>query len=112
MSTASVGKNREYRVRDDMISSGWRCVMHAGGSRGSADLLMCHAQYGAALVQVGGRGKSLNLGERARLLADATDCGALAVLARVLPIRRGPRVAYFLVTNGRPMTWPRWEPSW
>ena len=108
MSTATTGRAREWKVRDHLTQHGWRQVMRAAGSKGSADLLMCHAVHGAALIQVGTPNKRLGPADRARFLADATDCGALALLAVVVP-RQG--VTYFEVTNGLPATWHRWEPA-
>lgn len=107
MSTATQGRRREYYVRDHLITHGWRPVMRAAGSKGSADLLMVHAAHGPALIQVGSKSKELGPTDRARLLADATDCGALAILAVVVP--RQP-IRYWQVVSGVPKTWPEWTP--
>ena len=108
MSTARLGRDREHKVKRHLISHGWRPVMRAAGSKGSADLLMVHSTYGPALVQVGSVSKTLGPDDRARLVADATDCGALALLAVVVP--RQP-IRYWQVVNGVPRTWPEWTPE-
>ncbi len=108
MSTAVNGRAREYLVRDHLARHGWRLVMRAAGSRGSADLLMCHATHGAALVQVGTAKKRLSPADRARFLADADDCGALALLAVVA---HGIGVTYFQVNPATPRHWQRWQPE-
>ena len=107
MSTARVGRDREYAVMRHLEQYGWRKVMRAAGSKGSADLLMVHAVHGPALIQVGGTHKTLGPAERARLIADADDCGALALLAIPIP-RHG--ITYYQITLGTPRTWPRWNP--
>lgn len=108
MSTATSGRAREHRVAKNLTAHGWRQVMRAAGSKGSADLLMCHAVHGAALIQVGAASKTLGPAARARFVADAEDCGALALLAVVLP---GRGVSYFEVSLGLPATWHRWTPE-
>ena len=108
MSTATTGRAREWKVRDHLTQHGWRQVMRAAGSKGSADIFMAHAIHGGALVQVGTPSKSLGPGDRARFVADADDTGCLALLAVVVP-RRG--ISYFQVTLGLPATWHRWEPG-
>ncbi len=105
---ATNGRAREYRVIRHLEQFGWRRVMRAAGSKGAADLLMCHAVHGAALVQVGTRSKALGPADRARFIADATDCGALALLATVVP---GVGVQYHLVTGGTARTWQAWDPA-
>ena len=107
MSTTRVGRDREYAVMRHLEQHGWRKVMRAAGSKGSADCLMVHAVHGPALIQVGGTHKTLGPAERARLIADADDCGALALLATPIP-RHG--ITYWQITNGTPSTWPRWTP--
>ena len=107
MSTATTGRAREWKVRDHLTTHGWRIIMRAAGSKGSADLLMVHHIHGPALIQVGGTHKTLGPNERARLIADADDCGALALLATPIP-RHG--ITYWQITNGTPRTWPRWHP--
>lgn len=108
MSTATSGRAREHRVRNHLAAHGWRQVMRSAGSKGSADLLVAHAVHGAALVQVGTRNKALGPADRARFVADADDCGALALLAVVIP---GKGVTYWQVNVGTPRTWQLWEPG-
>lgn len=107
MSTASVGRVREYKTRDDLAKHGWRQIMRAAASKGSADLLMCHPHHGAALIQVGSISKALGPADRERFVTDADDIGALAVLAVVVP--RQP-ITYCEVTRGLPHTWPTFDP--
>lgn len=107
MSTATQGRAKEYKARDDMKEAGWEPIMRASSSKGPADLLMAHEEHGAALVQVGGKSKSLGPADRARLLRAAFLCGALPILAVVIP-RQGIR--YWLVTADTPSTWEDWSP--
>jgi hypothetical protein len=85
VSSAVNGRAREHRVRDRMIEAGWHFIMRSAGSRGSADLLMAHLEYGAALVQVGTGSKRLGPPDRVRFVDDADLCGALAILAVCRP---------------------------
>lgn len=105
MSTASDGARRERKVRDLMITDGWSFIMRAAASKGPADLLMAHPVHGAALVQVGSRSKTLGPADRERLLAAAELCGALALLAIVVP--RQP-VRFWNVTRAVPSKWAQW----
>ena len=105
MSSARLGREREHRVARDMARGGWRLVMRAAGSKGSADLLMVSAEHGAALVQVGSRSKTLGPADRERLMDAAELCGALALLAIVVP-RRG--ITYYQVTRDIPSKWAAW----
>ena len=106
MSTASQGRAREYKVRDAMIEHGWEPIMRAAASKGPADLLLAHEEYGAALVQVGTGNKDLGPADRARFLRAAYLCSALPVVARV---DRGI-IRYALVHDGFPSDWEPWEP--
>lgn len=105
MSTASQGRAREHKVRDDMAAAGWVFGMRAAASKGAADLLMAHPRHGAALVQVGSRSKTLGPADRDRLCNLAELCSALPLLAIVVP--RQP-VTYWLVTRDTPGKWCRW----
>ena len=105
MSTASLGRATEYLVRDHLITQGWKAIMHAAASKGSGDLLMGHEAYGAALVQVGRKSKTLGPAARNRLLDDCELIGALPLLAIVIP--RQP-IVYWVVSRGKPATWERW----
>lgn len=101
------GRAREHRVRDHLHAHGWRQIMRAAGSKGSADLALVHPLHGLALVQVGSRTKTLGPADRARFIADATDAGALALLAITTP---GVGTRYWEVSNGTPSTWEEWHP--
>lgn len=103
--TARLGRDREHRVRERMAAEGWVPIMRAAASKGAADLLMAHPDHGAALVQVGSKSKTLGPADRERLCDAAELCGALALLAIVVP--RQP-VAYWLVTRDTPSTWTHW----
>lgn len=105
MSTATNGRAREYRVRDHMIRQGWAYIMRSAASKGAADLLMAHPQYGAALVQVGTASKSLGPADRARLLLAAELCSALPLLAIPQP---GKGIAFWQVSEGTASTWEAW----
>lgn len=106
MSTARLGRDREYRVQRDLTAHGWKPIMRAAASKGAADLLLGHPEHGAALVQVGSKSKVLGPADRERLCAAAELCSALALLAIVIP-RQGIR--YWQVTRGLPRTWVEWE---
>ena len=105
MSTASDGRRREYIVRNHLVAQGWTAVMRAAASKGPADLLLAHPDHGPALIQVGSRTKQLSPADRERLCAAAELCGALALLAIVVP-RAG--ITYWLVTRAVPSQWERW----
>lgn len=106
MSTASTGRNREYRVRDNMLNAGWLFVMRAAASKGAADLLLAHPDHGAALVQVGTANKKLGPADRLRLITAADMCGALALVCTVIEQRGRPTVyRYWAATLDAPSTW-------
>src|SRR5690348_6983940 len=105
MSTATDGRRREYQVRDDMQTRGWQPIMRAAASKGPADLLLAHPDHGPALIQVGSKSKQLSPADRERLCSAAELCGALALLAIVVP-RAG--ITYWLVTRAVPSQWERW----
>lgn len=105
MSTASAGRAREYKVRDHMIEAGWEFIMRSAGSKGPADLLLAHPDYGAALVQVGTHGKHLNEAGRDRLLHAAWLCSALPIVAHCYRT-----IAYWEVGPGPLSTWKAWTP--
>ena len=108
MSTATIGRAYEYRVRDEMKGHGWVFIMRSAASKGAADLIMAHPIYGVALVQVGTASKTLGPDDRARLVTAARLCSALAILAVVVP-RQGIR--YWLVTRDVPSAWDEWNPA-
>ena len=105
MSTASQGRNREYKVRDHMIERGWVLIMRAAASKGPADLAMAHPEFGLALVQVGTDNKTLGPAARARFLVAAELCSALPVVAQS---NRG--IKYSLVNEGPASGWEAWKP--
>lgn len=107
MSTATLGRAREYKVRDAMTDAGWESICRASSSKGAADLVMGHEDHGGALVQVGSISKTLGPDERARLLRAAWLLSALPILAIVVP--RQP-IRYWLVDTGTPSTWNEWTP--
>jgi hypothetical protein len=108
MSTATTGRAREYKVREDMKGHGWRQIMRSAGSKGSADLYMVHLIHGGALVQVGSPSKTLMPADRVRFVTDAADTGNLAILAIVAP--RVP-IHYWQVTTAAPRGWLVWNPE-
>ena len=100
------GKAREYRVRDWFCERNWYRVMQASSSKGVADLLMVHEDHGGALIQVGtAKSKRLGPADRARLVAAAELCGALALLATSGP---GVPTRFWVVTRDKPSTWEEW----
>lgn len=105
MSTASDGRRREHKVRDDLKAHGWEFVMRAAASKGAADLLMAHPEHGPALVQVGSKTKTLGPDDRERLCHVADLCSALPLLAIVTPRRP---ITYYVVTRDIPSTWTSW----
>lgn len=107
MSTASQGRQREYKVRNHLMTHGWEPIMRAAASKGPADLLLGHEEYGGALVQVGTIGKNLGPADRKRFLRAAWLLSALPVVARV---DRGV-IRYALVHDGVPSDWEPWEPG-
>lgn len=108
MSTATDGRRREHKVRDQLTAHGWVPIMRAAGSKGPADLFLGHPVHGGALVQVGSVSKTLGPADRERLVAAAELVGALALLAIVAP--RQP-VTYWQVTRDTPSRWDKWEVS-
>lgn len=108
MSTATSGRAREYRVRDDMIAHGWHLVMRSAGSKGAADLVMVHADHGLALIQVGTPKKALGPAARTRFVRLAELCSALPILATPIP---GVGIRYRLAGIAGPMSWQEWTPS-
>lgn len=107
MSTASSGRAREWKVRDHLITNGWHLVARSAGSKGAADLVMVHPFHGLALIQVGTSSKSIGPDDRARFLDLAGMCGAVAVLATVIP-RDG--IHYTQVGLNPASRWERWTP--
>jgi hypothetical protein len=106
MSTATDGRRREYKVRDHLAELGWVPIMRAAASKGAADLLLAHPDHGPALVQVGSKSKALGPADRDRLCTAAELCGALALLAIVIP-RAG--ITYWTVTRATPSKWERFH---
>lgn len=108
MSTATSGRAREHKVRDALAAAGFPAIMRAAASKGAADLLHGHPTIGAVLVQVGTGNKTLGPDDRNRFCDAADLCGALPILATVIP-RAGIR--YWLVTRDVPSTWTEWNPT-
>lgn len=106
MSSATIGRATEYLIRDHLIGQGWKHIMRASSSKGSADLLMAHPIHGAALIQCGRRTKTLGPADRQRLCDDAESIGALALLAIHIP-RHG--INLWAVTRGKPSEWKVWS---
>lgn len=107
MSTATAGRAREYRVRNHLIGHGWELIARSAGSKGPADLVMAHAEYGVALVQVGTGRKTLGPLDRKRFLHAAWLCSAEPIIATVHP---GLPIRYRLVHNDTASTWQEWRP--
>lgn len=104
MSTARTGREREWRVIHEMQDNGWLLVSRSAGSKGAADAVLVHPERGLALVQVGTDKKRLGPAERTRLCYLAGLCGALAVVARVIP-RQGIAYTQIDVFNDRAEGW-------
>lgn len=110
MSTATSGRSREWKVRDDLTLNGWELIARAAGSKGPADLIMAHPDYGMALIQVGTANKTLGPAERTRLLHAADLCSALPLVAHCIHRPGKPtRIDYWRVTNGPPSQWEQWS---
>lgn len=107
MSTATSGRAREYRVRDHLIAHGWELIARSAASKGPADLVMAHEEYGLGLFQVGTYSKRLGPADRSRLLHAAWLCSALPIVATV---DRGT-IRYALVHDGIPSDWEPWTPG-
>lgn len=105
MSTASVGRAREYRVRDWLVSHGWELVCRASASKGPADLVMVSPTYGLAFVQVGSKSKALGPADRERLMRVADLANALPLVAIVTP--RQP-IRFFHATRDTASKWATW----
>lgn len=105
MSSASIGRATEHLIRDHLIDQGWRFIMRAAASKGSADLAMVHPIHGLALIQCGRGSKRLGPADRDRLCTDAEDCAALPLLAIHIP-RHG--ISLWQVSRGKPAEWSRW----
>lgn len=111
MSTATSGRTREYKVRDDLNARGYTPIMRAAASKGAADLLHGHPLIGAVLVQVGTGNKTLGPCDRERFMDAAYLCHALPVLASVISTPgKATVINYWLVTRDVPSTWERWTP--
>ena len=108
MSTASQGRAREHRVRDEMAAHGWLLVSRSAGSKGAADLVMVHEHHGLALVQVGTGNKTLGPADRERLCILADLCSAVPVLASIAP---RSLTRWWLVTRDTPSAWAEWQPA-
>lgn len=109
MSTARVGRDREYRVRDELIARDWHPIMRAAASKGPADLLMVHPLRGGALIQVGSTSKTISPAERALFTRACDWAGLLCLLAVVPKLRRDP-IRYWQVTEAAPSHWTTWQP--
>ena len=105
MSTASVGRAREWKVRDHLIGQGWELVCRASASKGPADLVMVHDTYGLAFIQVGSKSKALGPADRERLLRVSDLAVALPLYAIVIP--RQP-IRFHVATRDTASTWATW----
>lgn len=125
MSSATQGRAREYRTRDDLEARGYPFIMRAAASKGAADLLHGNPIVGAVLVQVGTSMKRLTcrLGAHDHTEVGAEQCGrnrfcmaadlchALPVLAQVIAERgKSTLIRYWLVNRDEPRFWTEWTP--
>ena len=111
MSTATQGRDREYKVRDDLHTHGYVPIMRAAASKGAGDLLHGHPTVGAVLVQVGTGNKTLGPCDRERFCDAAFLINAVAVLATVIATPgKATVIRYWLVTKDVPSTWQEWKP--
>ena len=109
MSTARAGRDREWRVRDDMIAAGWHPLMRAAGSKGPGDLLLVHPLRGGALIQVGGTTKTIGPADRQLFVLACEWAGLLCLLAVVPKFKRDP-ILYWEVTEATSSHWQPWTP--
>lgn len=108
MSTATSGRAREYRVRDDLINKGWTLVNRSAASKGAMDLILASEERGLIFVQAGTeKSKSLGPDDRQRFVRIAYLASAVPVIATVG--RSGIR--YREVTLDQPTKWPDWDPE-
>lgn len=107
MSTATQGRAREHKVRDELIAQGWLLVARSAGSKGAADLVMVHGFHGLALIQVGTGNKALSPADRDRFVTLAEVCNALPLLAVCAP-RQSTR--FWWVTRDTASNWKEWAP--
>lgn len=107
MSTATSGRAREYKVRDELIYHGWQFVMRSAGSKGAADLAMARGDIGLILVQVGTASKSLGPADRDRFIKLAANARAKPILATAA--RDG--ITYQLINTLTPRYWHEWNPQ-
>ena len=107
MSLYAQGRDREYRVRNDLTSNGYSLIARAAGSKGPADLVMGRDGV-CVLVQVG-TGNKLHMGPEARrrLVHAAVDCGAVPIVAVVQA--RQP-IRYWWATTKPASEWTGWAP--
>lgn len=111
MSTATSGRAREYKVRDDLIAKGYPFIMRAAASKGPGDLLHGHPFLGAVLVQVGTGNKTLGPDDRNRFVGAAILTNAMPILASVIAQPGKPtRITYWHVTDDVPSTWKEFRP--
>lgn len=104
---AAKGRRLEHRVRDELYAAGWPFVMRSAASKGPADLLAAHPEYGVAMFQIGTTSKQLGPADRHRLITAAHLCSALPIVARIAPRQA---THYLLVTLGPPKEWLPWTP--
>ena len=111
MSTATQGRAREHKVREDLVARDWVTIFRSAGSKGPADIGLAHRDHGLALIQVGTENKTLGPADRTRLLNAAWLCSALPIVANVIaqPGRRTV-INYWHVNDGPPSTWEKWTP--
>lgn len=104
MSTASRGRYYESRVRDDLRAHGWY-VIRSAASKGNVDLIALGAGEATLLVQVkGGVWGRLDPEPWNNLFDLAAGCGAVPVLAEVLPRKS---VAYWRLTGRKESRGPQ-----
>lgn len=99
MSNYARGRQAEYKTAHHMAEHGWLQAFRGAGSKGAADLHMVHPIHGQAFVEVKTGSGRMTVDGRDRLLYFAGLCGALPILARVVP--REPVLFTRLDTNER-----------
>lgn len=110
MSTATVGRAKEYKVRDHLLTAGWAFPLRSAASKGVADLTLFKPGR-VLLVQVKASDPYLLPIERQRLLAMADWVGLTLALPVVAATPNRKPIVYRLLTGPGHDDWAPWDPG-